>query len=388
MINKVLKDYVEQINNKDYNYKQIFVEMKGDEYMKNYKRKILNIAAILLVVILIGVTSNQIYAKIQWDIQFKEYQHRDYETGTGAIKDEDYSEDVEMDYITQDGISAKVDSLMVTDDHFEATINFKFEDDIKVDSQNFSFGYAVYDDEKNVYGVSPRMHIGNAEKHDNYTPYMYKEIGVEYNKNDIYTIQLNDSSQSGNVSAENRNIISEITMDSSKGFPKSKKIYIRIFDLGYSMVETSKENDKNKIQQAEDFSISNAEWIFEIDLPEKFYERQTTKLKLAQEIPGLTVNKIALTESALVLRGKLEGFADLVALKKDMNVDEWLEERSEIITIMDGDGNIYQDISMGTTQEKDGFKASFAVNKKILSKKLFLNISINGEKYTSELIEE
>ena len=53
-----------------------------------------------------------------------------------------------MNYITQDGISVKVDSLMITDDYLEAKINFKFVDNIEVNSETFGFGYAVYDDEK------------------------------------------------------------------------------------------------------------------------------------------------------------------------------------------------------------------------------------------------
>ena len=67
-------------------------------------------------------------------------------------------------------------------------------------------------------------------------------------------------------------------MKSEKGFPRSKKIYIRVFDLGYSMTQVDEENN----YQAEDFSITNAEWIFEIDLPEKFYnyvKRHIYKIK-------------------------------------------------------------------------------------------------------------
>ena len=38
----------------------------------------------------------------------------------------------------------------------------------------------------NIYGIQTRMHLGENEKYDKYTPYLYKDIGVDYNKKDIY----------------------------------------------------------------------------------------------------------------------------------------------------------------------------------------------------------
>ena len=74
MINKAFSEYMEQINNMETNYKKIISKKKGVVKMK---KKILNIAAVFLTVIILGVASTQIYAKIQWDIQFKEYQNRE-----------------------------------------------------------------------------------------------------------------------------------------------------------------------------------------------------------------------------------------------------------------------------------------------------------------------
>ena len=62
MINNSFKRYLENIHNRDSNYKQILSKEKG---VRNMKRKILNIAAIFLVIILTGVISTQIYAKIK-----------------------------------------------------------------------------------------------------------------------------------------------------------------------------------------------------------------------------------------------------------------------------------------------------------------------------------
>ena len=230
------------------------------------------------------------------------------------------------------------------------------------------------------------MHLGSNEKYDYYTPYMYKEIGVEYNKKDIYARQLNDIAGQENVSATDRNIISKLDMGSNKGFPKSKKLYIRVFDLGYYMSDVDDTGLRENI--TEDFVISNAEWIFEIDVPEKFYERQTTHLKLKDEIPGLEIGKITVTESGLVVKAKIEGFAEIVGFGKDININEWQKLRNETVNITDEDGNVYYETTMGTVQEKDWFRMSYQINKNMLNKKLFFNVKINGQQYTSQLVEK
>ena len=386
MINKIMKEYVEQeIHNKDINFKNVLLRRKGVINM----RKVLNVAVILLVVIFVGTVSSQIYAKIQWNIEFKEYQNRDYKYGSGILKEaveSGYNEEVEMEYVEQDGIKCKVDSLLITDDYFGANINFVFDEDKKINSTTFDFGYAVYDDEKNVYGISTRMHLGKNEKRDNYTIYLYEDIGVKYNKKDIYAVQCKDSSSSGNISAVNGNIISSFNFRSSKGFPKSKKIYIRIFDLGYSMTNLDVTGDKPKYDVLEDFSASDAEWIFEIDVPEKFYNRESIQMKLSEEIPDVVINKINVTETGLVVEGTIKNLEDIILTGKDMTSEEWRKRQNELINITDNDGNVYNTTDMGTTTEKDGFKCKFEISKDIVnSKQLFLNMRINENSYTREL---
>ena len=388
MINKAFKEYTEKMNNMNLNYEAILSKQKkGGMKMKFKKKKILNIAAMFIAVILVGVLSTQIYAKIQWDIEFKEYQNREYATGTGAIKEaieSGYNEVINMDYIKQDGISAKIDSLMLSDDHLEANVHFIFDEGIELNSETLSFGYAVYDDENNIYGISERIHYNDEEKrYGNYTKYIYEDLGVKYNKKDMHSIQYNDSSSYGNISAEGREIISKFSMNSIKGFPRSKKIYIRIFDLGYDMMNISEENSI-----IEDFNINDAEWIFEIEVPDKFYERETTKLTLKEEISPIDIQKITLTETGMVIQFKSKEFRDTVMSGKDMETGEWEKVQKELIYITDGEGNSYSPTSMGTTGEENGMKVTFNISKTALEKQLFLNVKLNDKQYTSELIEE
>ena len=227
------------------------------------------------------------------------------------------------------------------------------------------------------------MHIG--EKRDNITPYIYQDIGVKYNKNDIYSLQYTDNCGVSNVSANERNIVSQIHMGSSKGFPKSHKIYIRVFDLGYNMVNVKYNGEPNDI---EEFTISNAEWIFEINVPDRFYERQEQNLVLKDEIPGVEIDKLYVTEVGLTLKIKVEGLTDIVMSGKDMNINEWDELRKNTINISDEDGNIYYETTMGSTQEKNKYRMQYDINKNMLDKRFFLNVKVGDKQYSSELIKK
>lgn len=222
-------------------------------------------------------------------------------------------------------------------------------------------------------------------KYDAITPFIYRELGVEYNKNDIYSTQLSDSSGLGNIEAdeENRTITTNVTIRARDSFPKSKKIYIRLFDLGYTMFDV--DLTEKRITNAEDFQLSKAEWIFEIDVPDKFQERQTLELKLQNEIPDLEIEKITLTEAGMVLKFKSEGYNNLISAGKDMKNNEFSKARENYLSITDGDGKIYQDLGGGTTQD-GGYKMILDAGKKDLNKKLYINFNSDGKQYTSELV--
>lgn len=391
MINEAMKEYAEKIHDKEKNFNKILSKWKGVSNMKITIKKIINIAAVFIIVIFIGTISTRIYAKIQWDIQFKEYQNRQVGEGKGTLelaKENGYAEILDMDYLTQDGISVKVDSLLITDDCFDANISFKFAEDIKVDSRFFSYGYAIYDENNNVYSIFSRMHMNSKDNFDYTTAFMLKEIKGNYDKKHIYSEILSDSSNLEIIEAnsEDRTITTNFTVRAKDSFPKSKKIYIRIFDLGYTMVDTSQKDGITKIESAEDFVLSDAEWRFEIDVPDKFYERDTIELKLEKDIPELEIEKITLTEVGLVVNFKSKEYYDLIMNGKDMGAEKIQELSKEMLNITNGEGKVYQELSVGTTGEKEGFKITYDAGKVDLNKKLFINFKINDIQYTSELI--
>ncbi len=386
MINKALKEYMEEVNNAEKNYKKILSKEKGVVNMKINTRKLVNIAAIFVAIVIVGAASTQIYAKIQWDIEFKEYQRRPVGEAKGTLevaKDTGYAEAVNMDYVTQDGISAKVESILLTDDCFNADIKFKFDESKEVNSETFVFSYAVYDENNQIYHINGRMHFGEEiEKYDKVTPFIYKELGVKYDKHDIYTVQLADSGGVGSIEAKEaeKTITTQITLRARDSFPRSKKLFIRVFDLGYMMFD-------QESKTAEDFPISDAEWNFEIEVPDKFYERETLELRPENAIPGIEFNKITITEAGLVLNFQSEAYLNLISKGRDMSGNEFLEATKAMLNITDAEGKVYQELGGGTTKE-NGYKMTIDAGKSDLVKKLYINFKVDGKQYTEALVEK
>lgn len=373
MKNKVYEDFSNEKINENSNFNAIIFKVKERKNMKKFK--ILNLVASLLIIITICFATQTIYAGIQWNIQFKEYQNREYECGYATITDATetgYIEDIKMDYITQNNIAVKVDSLLIVNDYLEVKINFKLPENIKIDSENFSYGFAIYDENKNIYGIVPRTHIDNNKSFINYTKSMYKELGVKYDKYDIFSVQLNGGAGIENLSAKDYNIISKITMNGLRNFPKTNKLFVRIFDLGFYTYNEDEIYDK-------DFLVSDSEWIFELNIPEKFYELNNIELALKDELSVITLQKITVDDIRMKVELEIEGYEDYIIGKDADTINK-------IINITDAEGNIYYSVS-GRSNGNNTLDY-FAINKNMLDKSLFLNVQLNDKIYTSELIQK
>lgn len=385
MINKVFKEHIEELNNKEAIFKEIITKEKR---RSNMKKRILNVVATFLIVMIIGVTSSQIYAKIQWNIQFKDYKENIINSEKGSLekaKEDGYSEVINMDFIEKEGISIKVDSMLITDDCFDANITFKFDENIIVNSENFAYGYVVYDENKNIYGIWDRR-IGEKGNKDNIISYIYKDIGIDYNKRNIYGNMLAHQLGTGVIKSDpsNRTITSNLNITTRKSFPKSKKIYIKIFDPGYTMFEVS--SDKKRIDTTEDFSLSKYIWSFEIEVPEKFYERENVELKPESDIPGIEIQRITVTESGMVLNFKSEEYNKMIFEGKDIPSEEFSRKKDEMLNISDETGKVYIVAEGGTTGEGNTYSFHIDINKSDLNKKFYINFKSNGIVYTRELL--
>ena len=388
MINNAFKEYFDNEFNSNKNYEEVILREKKSS---NLGKKMLNIVATLLVIGVTGIVSTQIYAKIQWNIEFKEYQDRPSIEAKGTleeVKETGYAEVINMDYITQDGIGIKINSMLLTDDCLDYDIKFKFDEIIKVDSNSFSFGYAIYDENNNIYNIQPRMF--STEKENNTISFICKELGIKYDDKDVSKLQLSDTTtlRIKNVDEENRTIAMNINLRAKDKFPQSKTIHIKIFDPGFTMNNIENENNELLIRDSEDFKLSESKWNFEIEVPSKFYERNTKELTTKNRIPGIDVENIQISETGMNLIFKSEEYDKLIKSGKDIEEENFLKQIPEALSITDAEGNTYKVTSSGTTQEKYEYKLSIDAGINDLTKKLYLNYNYNGIKYKEELIEK
>lgn len=373
--------YIDSINT-------AFIEKKKNrKVLKNLKP--VNIIAVLLIIVLLVVTTPNIYADIKWNIEYKEFENRKVEYGSATVKDAvdmGYKENIEMEYIYHDNIGIKLSSLMITDDYFSMDIDFKINKDIDINTETFNYGFAVYDENKNVYGVYEPFDF-TSNKESNYWKKLYKQENIEYNKKDVFAVELSDSKQGANViKSIDKNLVTKCSMTSVEGFPKSKKLYIRIFDLNYTMYYL--DENKNQITQSEKFQISDSEWCLEVQVPEKFYQRETINLSLSQNVDGFQLTKLVVTDTGTTIVAKMDGFIDIIMNGKDITSEEFEKNINETINISNEEGKVYSLYRDNFGTYKEGkFKANFEINKNDLNKKLYLNLKINGKQYKIELIQ-
>ncbi len=371
MKNNVYEDFSKKKFNEKENFNAIMDKINSSETNKNIKY--LNVASIVIIAILISCICPVIYAKYQLHIQFKEYKNREYEVGYSTLEDVDnsgYIENINMDYIIQDNIGVKINSLLIVNDYMEVKLNFKFPEDMMIDSENFSYGFAIYDENNNIYGIIPRTNIEDSKVFTNYTKNIYKELGIKYNPLDIFAIQLNAGVEKQNISAENYNIISKIKMNGKNDFSQSKKLYVRIFDLGFYTYTKEERIDF-------DFKVSNLEWIFELDIPEKFYYENDIKMTIKDSIPEIVVNEIIVDNIRMKVVLEWNVYEHFI-LENDAN------SIHEFINITDENGNIYYMTNGRSTNSV--MTRYFPINKNMLNNKLFLNIKLDNKIYTTELI--
>ena len=382
-MNKFMNEHLKKLNNENENLENIKLKMQKHKQ----KRKILiNAVAVFLVVILLGTASPKLYAKFQQNMKYKEYTRRNYVSGKGEIASA-YNEKIDMEYVFQNDIGVKIDSIILTDDTFKANINLKLPDELRVDklpennnedtSIHFGFGFAVYDEKNNVLAINTRLDnsIFGRECCSDYIRCLYKELGI---KNELFSEDLANSVGGKLIEKNDDIIIQELELNSLKGFPNSEKIYIRIFNIGYNL---SKVNEDKMPFFSEH---SDLEWQFEIDTPDKFLKRETIKLILLDEIPRLNINKFVLTETGMVLEAKKKDVVETMGAGKDM--DNWGEVSDALINITDEQGNIYYPVQGGTTGKKNEFYSRFEIDKDLFeSTTLYLNMKIGDEEYTSEI---
>lgn len=298
--NEILYEYLDNKNiiNQKENYEMIYSKIQKQN---NIKKIINNVAAVIVVAITFGVVTTTIYAKRAWDIEYKEYENRIVNYTNASLKNSKI-ENLNMEYSYQNGIGVKIDSIIKTPDTLLMNINFDIDNFSAINTDSLSFGYAIFDENNNIYNVSERLKLGAGENW-NYTQKLCKELGIKYKPSKFLPqILTNGGTPPSIVKSESGNIIFTVEGNSYKGYPESKKLYIRIFDIGFVMSDGYVKDDGEVIfTDLEDFALSNYEWQFEIDISEEFYKDSFIELKASNELVDFSIEKAILSETGLIL---------------------------------------------------------------------------------------
>lgn len=359
---KMLSNYLSSTYDKEKNYESIHSKIRTHEIKK---KKLLNIAAVFIAIFILGSAGTSLYANRKWEIIYEEFDRRNvvniHESINSAVAN-GYEENLDMDYLYQDGIGIKIDSIILTNDHFEMNVNFKFDNYSEIDSKKLDFGYAIYDENNNIYAVNDRLLYGY-EYSANYEKLLAKELGLEYNKRKFLPHTLADSiSDSGTIFSEDGTIISKLELSSYTGFTKAQKLYIRIFNPGFSYSDSYYTSNQDVQTDYADFKLSNYEWQFEIDIPEKFYNSEPINLALVQEIEDFELKRAELSETGLLL--EIDHSFPTISASKNRNT----------ISIIDELGTTYLIHSYSSKNHK--IQCILDINKYDFDKKIYLIIDV------------
>ncbi len=352
-------------------------------------KKILITILVIILILVIAFISYKAYIKISDKIdldkrynEFKKIPTVETKETLTYVEDEKISKAENVDYIMQDNIGAKIESVSLNDDTL--LINFNFKLDEEFDYKTLGYSYAVYDENKNIYQISGRHHLGENEKYDYGYAYMLRELGIDKIKDPSGTFFADSGGLLSEVlNEEEKTIKSTLQIGANEKFPLSQKLYVKIFDLGYFNIS----KDENGKPIMGNTKLSDAKWLFELNIPEEMNERDTINLKLSEEIPGLTMTQITLTDTKLVLRYKSEDYINLINEGKDMPAEEFTNKTKEMLSVTDEEGNVYKE-AMGGTRGENEYKMTLEAGKKDLEKKFFINYKVGDNQYKSELIKD
>lgn len=354
--NKILDNYLEKEFDSKETLSKIHLKIN-----KNSKVKILNSISILSVITILLGTTSVIYARRNWQKEYQEYLNRNIQTAIASSSWDKINGEIEnlnMGYIYQDGIGIKIDSLLITDYTCQIDFDFKMTGEQK-ENKAFKFGFAIYDEQKNIYNVSERIKLTGSKTLKNYEKKLCQELNVKYNPKEYNMPKQFATGVSLNpISINDEKTTLRLELNAKENLPKSKKLYIRVFDVGYSLADFSDiDGTEFKIENAVDFPLSNSEWQFEIEIPEKFYDKTYMKLKLKENIENFNAENIILSETnlSMVIDSKYS-----------------LENIISGIKILDEDGKVYH---IYKTVDGEKYKLIFNIEN-ALNKKLYMDINI------------
>ena len=181
-------------------------------------------------------------------------------TSKGIIQmaEDGYIQNTDMNFIEDNGISIKIDSILMDDYNLDIAFEVKTEENIKP-IYNIEISDLIISDENNniIYCSYDRV--------DLYEDFC-KKHNIEFSNKNMHNNYTNEGYQT-EVIERTDNSVKFLYKLYSTGYPKSKKL---IFDFKNINIISSVENiSNNRVSQN-----LKGKWNIEVDLPEAFYNRK------------------------------------------------------------------------------------------------------------------
>ena len=305
-------------------------KMKHRNNLNSLKR----VAGLILFLLVFSGTAISAYIGFQQTIRNNKVYMQ------GSIKDAEnsgYLQKVDMDYIYSENIGVKVDELSISDNDFNIVLDFDFSKE-RLKNNSVLLNYVIYDENNNIYCYGD----STINKKGKNLVKFYKEMQIDYNKEDWYENVYSKTKSQNNLIETQEKLKTQISLKANNRFPRSKKIYVRIFEIGY--LEDLKYKNIAK----------NTEWILEVDLSEKFYNRETVDFILKEEIEGFSLEEAYITDTSMTIKATIDNMTGNIKDK---------------VVVIDENGKEY---------------ISENINSKV-GKQIILNYSINKDNVESEM---
>lgn len=344
------------------------------------KRKFVMSKGLGITACLIVVTTGVALANSKNIEGFVKQHFKGSSDGVQIAAKNDYIETVEPVYIESDGITISVDSFLIDDDNFDMDFRIKLSD--KYNIKNMMMGMEIYDLEiidengKVVFATDNAQ----AEKVRN----LYGSEFEEKAKNsEIYTGGFGAHSE---IIGDNELMYYLSASENNVPFPKSKKLYV-----SFSKIHVRKDYNEQPLNE-----WYTGDWKFELDVPEKMYNREITVYKpISCSDEKTTVESATLSNTSfrIAISKSTTDKVDYELLKTSTpkNITDKIAFHDEYVETSDGkrfeismDGNSGYSVPEGKNQV-DNYTQSFNLTSFDATDKLTVHLFTNtGEEIIIE----
>lgn len=365
---KLEKIFKENVNVPE-NFELTIKNALTKERVKNMKKIPLKAFIMIVLSILIICGGIGVYPMAKEFVEYQKFKNREVAYSRKSIETaiaNGHIKDLDMEYNMKDGIGVKIDEISLTSDSLVMQIKTKLEKmPFEFDPAIFTFEVSIIDENKNVYWAS-----GSNIKN------FYKEQEIEFNENDVWALSEADSINVRTVTFEDNVVTSTVELDSTDGFSEGKKLFIRISEMKFFKINYEEGG-------LEETPITDVEYLFEIDLPEEFYNRNEIQYVVLKEKEGFELVKATVSETGLVFAAKIDG---LIEWSNNTIARGERLSHKDICIIKNEKGEKYECGAVGVDYAKGILTATYDTNILNVSEKLYVHILMDEEEKVIELV--